>query len=426
MGPKDMLSSIALMNAAGEGNAEIVKMLLDRGANVNAASPPIGGEVKNGPIALGNLTPLLFAAAFAPPETIKLLLDAGADVNARDMRGMTPLMLAVSSDHPDPRVIRMLIAKGADPKIKSKNGESAFDWAKKYSYPPVLEALGVPEMRAATNPAFIQASDTKMPGVKQATEKSIALLQRASAGFFTEGGCVGCHAQNLTGIAIAAARRNGFKVDEAHVSDDIKALRLQWSSFEQPLLQRGSPPEVPEIVGYSLVQMAAENAPPDHATDAMIHNAAKRRQLAHRSRGQATYGGRRHWTDRDLSSSAAGLWIRRTEGRVRAARSERGGVAGSGGYSNYGRPRHAVARRQMGHRESASGSYEGADRATAARRRVGADSGVGKRRIRNRGGALNAARTGPAGERRSLSPRRRLPAEDPVGRWLLARREPRR
>jgi ankyrin repeat protein len=133
VGPKDMLSSVALMNAAGEGNAEIVKLLLDRGANVNAASPPSFGDVKNGPIALGNLTPLLFAAAFAGPQTIKLLLDAGANVNARDVRGMTPLMLAVASDHPNPRVIRMLVEKGVDPSIKSKNGESALDWAKKYA-----------------------------------------------------------------------------------------------------------------------------------------------------------------------------------------------------------------------------------------------------------------------------------------------------
>jgi len=274
VGPKDMLSSIALMNAAGEGNAEIVKVLLDRGANVNAASPPALGSVKNGPIALGNLTPLLFAAAFAGPETIELLLDAGANVNARDVRGMTPLMLAVASDHPDPRVIRMLIEKGADPKIKSKNDESTLDWAKKFANPPVLEALGVPEIRAAASPAFVPVGVGKMPASKQAAEKSIALLQRASASFFTEGGCVGCHAQNLSGIAIATARRNGFKVDEARVAEEMKSVKVQWLSQEQPLLQRSDPVEVPEIVGYSLLQFAAENAPPDHTTDAMIHNLA--------------------------------------------------------------------------------------------------------------------------------------------------------
>jgi ankyrin repeat protein len=274
VGPKDMLSSVALMNAAAEGNGEIVKMLLDKGANVNAASPPSLGDVKNGPIALGKLTPLLFAAAYSGPETIKLLLDAGADVNVRDVRGMTPVMLAVASDHPNPRVIRMLIEKGADPKIKSKNDESTLDWAKKFVNPPVLEALGVPEMRAAASPAFIPVANAKMPAAKQAVEKSIALLQRASASFFTEGGCVGCHAQNLSGVAIAAVRRNGFKVDEARVADETKSVKVQWSSLEQPLLQRGNPVDVPEIVGYSLLQLAAENAPPDRTTDAMIHNIA--------------------------------------------------------------------------------------------------------------------------------------------------------
>jgi hypothetical protein len=44
------------------------------------------------------------------------------------------------------------------------------------------------------------------------------------------------------------------------------------ASLEQPLLQRGNPVEVPEIAGYLLLQLAAENATPDRAKDAMIHN----------------------------------------------------------------------------------------------------------------------------------------------------------
>jgi ankyrin repeat protein len=47
------------------------------------------------------------------------LLDNGADVNARDVRGMTPLMLAVATDHYSLEKIRMPIAKGADPTVQS-------------------------------------------------------------------------------------------------------------------------------------------------------------------------------------------------------------------------------------------------------------------------------------------------------------------
>ena len=45
---------------------------------------------------------------------IKALLDAGANVNASDGRGMTPLMLAVATNHQNPAVIRLLLARGAD------------------------------------------------------------------------------------------------------------------------------------------------------------------------------------------------------------------------------------------------------------------------------------------------------------------------
>ena len=50
------------------------------------------------------------------------LLDAGAKIDAVDVRGMTPLMLAITSDRPDPAVVRVLFAHGADAGIKSKAG----------------------------------------------------------------------------------------------------------------------------------------------------------------------------------------------------------------------------------------------------------------------------------------------------------------
>ena len=61
-------------------------------------------------------------------ETVRLLLQAGADVNVRDVRGMTPLMLAVASDHVNEQIVRMLLAKSPAMDAKSKAGETALDW----------------------------------------------------------------------------------------------------------------------------------------------------------------------------------------------------------------------------------------------------------------------------------------------------------
>src|SRR5580765_8833183 len=101
-------------------------MLLAKGAKVNAVSAPIMGlPSKNGPSEFGLLTPLLMAAPFGPPELIRTLLDAGADVNSKDVRGMTPLMLALATDREDRAIIGMLLEHGADPQIKSHLNETA-------------------------------------------------------------------------------------------------------------------------------------------------------------------------------------------------------------------------------------------------------------------------------------------------------------
>jgi len=81
------------------------------------------------------VTPLLAAAAAAPVELVTALLDAGANVNARDGRGMTPLMMAVATNHQNPAVIRLLLGRGADPSLQSSVGETAGDWARKLSQP---------------------------------------------------------------------------------------------------------------------------------------------------------------------------------------------------------------------------------------------------------------------------------------------------
>jgi ankyrin repeat protein len=270
--PSPMDLSRALANAAATGNVEVIRMLLARGADVNAASPPESdGRVKNGPIALGSLTPLIVAVAYSGYETVKTLLDAGAKVNAQDVRGMTPLMLAVASDRPDDRVARILIEKGADLSIKDKDGETALDWVLKFNHPGVLEAFGTRAAQAAPAKALASA-DQRSPSARAAVEKSLALLQRTSSSFFQEGGCVSCHAQNLTGIAVAAARANGLRVDESAAAADLKTVRLQWTSFEQPLLQRMDPPGSPDTTLYSLLHFASMGAKPDRTVDAILYS----------------------------------------------------------------------------------------------------------------------------------------------------------
>jgi ankyrin repeat protein len=63
-------------------------------------------------------TPLLVAASYPMTvELLRLLLDRGADLNAKDRTGSTALALAVRSADVD--VVRFLVGKGLDPNALS-------------------------------------------------------------------------------------------------------------------------------------------------------------------------------------------------------------------------------------------------------------------------------------------------------------------
>ena len=94
-------------------------------------------KVKAGTIALGNFTPLLGAATLGSPEMMTVLLDAGADVNAKDVRGMTPLMLAVATDRQNSMSFVPLVDRKADVNVRSLAGKTALDWARKIGNPSV-------------------------------------------------------------------------------------------------------------------------------------------------------------------------------------------------------------------------------------------------------------------------------------------------
>lgn len=62
---------------------------------------------------------------------VRLLLDAGADVNhVDDATGMTPLMYASAIDFGDSTMVDMLLAAGARPEVKDKEGLTALDRAR--------------------------------------------------------------------------------------------------------------------------------------------------------------------------------------------------------------------------------------------------------------------------------------------------------
>lgn len=77
-----------LHDAAGEGLTDMVTLLLDRGARIEAKTS-------------GGLTPLHLAAQSGDLPMLQLLVRRGAKVNVVDRKGMTPLDHAVQREHAD-------------------------------------------------------------------------------------------------------------------------------------------------------------------------------------------------------------------------------------------------------------------------------------------------------------------------------------
>jgi ankyrin repeat protein len=260
-----------LMMAAGwNGNLPAVSLLLAHGAKVNAVSAPVMGlPSKNGPSEFGKLTALLMAAPFGPPELIGKLMEAGADVNAKDVRGMTPLMLAVATDRQDNGVIRMLLEHGADPEAKSNLGETAMDWARRMAARPALESLKITPPETAP---VVPAAVAKDLDLSANVERTIALLERSSWQFFANSGCVSCHAQSMTDMAVGVARSKGLRVDENAAKERANMLKAIYPP--EPLLERMDPAGAEEQLAYPLAGLALNAYPSGWLTDSMVANIA--------------------------------------------------------------------------------------------------------------------------------------------------------
>ena len=73
-----------------KGHNDVVKTLLDNGADVNMTGTVVG-VVAN--------TALVFAAYYGQESTVELLIEAGADMSHQNLRGNSALHYAASRGH---------------------------------------------------------------------------------------------------------------------------------------------------------------------------------------------------------------------------------------------------------------------------------------------------------------------------------------
>lgn len=107
------------------GHAGIASALIEHGAEIN--------------VSYTYKTPLIHAAEKGRVEIVKLLLDKGADVRATDQNNMSALMQAIEKGYPE--IAKMLIEKGSDVNIRESGGYTPLALASSKHQEGVVQAL---------------------------------------------------------------------------------------------------------------------------------------------------------------------------------------------------------------------------------------------------------------------------------------------
>lgn len=136
----DETGSTALFLAANWGCVDIVRFLIEAGADVNRGDED------------DKETPLMIAAARTNLygnkiyigdnghiEVMKLLIKAGANVNAKSSFGWTALMGAANAGSIE--AVKLLLKSGANPKHRSADKDTALSRAKEAGYADVVKLL---------------------------------------------------------------------------------------------------------------------------------------------------------------------------------------------------------------------------------------------------------------------------------------------
>ncbi|XP_025235901.1 ankyrin repeat, SAM and basic leucine zipper domain-containing protein 1 isoform X1 [Theropithecus gelada] len=136
-----------LMYAASVANAELVRVLLDRGANASFEKD--------------KQTILITACSAHGSEEqilkcVELLLSRNADPNVACRRLMTPIMYAARDGHT--QVVALLVAHGAEVNTQDENGYTALTWAARQGHKNIVLKL----LELGAN-KMLQTKDGKMP-----------------------------------------------------------------------------------------------------------------------------------------------------------------------------------------------------------------------------------------------------------------------
>jgi len=127
---QDSAGGNAMHIACFSGHISTIGVLVEYNAEIDARARFTADGLEPGSpmearLAIGR-TPLMEAAWGGQEEVVDLLLDLGADINAVDDLGMTSLIRAARRGHE--KVVKILLTRGANAMVKDKKGWTADNW----------------------------------------------------------------------------------------------------------------------------------------------------------------------------------------------------------------------------------------------------------------------------------------------------------
>jgi len=241
----------ALMAAASAGRPATVRLLLEKGADPNMRTKR-------------NESALADAATAGNEETVKLLLDRGAEVNIQDVRGYSPLLYAAGADAMPAGIVKLLLAKGADTKVRADDETPAMLAAKRGDS-EVARLLGVSaEERKLLGVVPPPPGSGTERTISAAVAPALSLLEKQSHNFIRISGCNSCHAQDLTSAAAAIARDRGLPAPKV-----IPQLPLSMHTLNPERIVDFAVVGV-SSVGWEIFDSGCNSLAKDEYTDAIV------------------------------------------------------------------------------------------------------------------------------------------------------------
>ncbi|KAF7557074.1 hypothetical protein G7Z17_g893 [Cylindrodendrum hubeiense] len=274
---------LTLIHAIENRNEAIIQLLLERGANPNVKDligrSPLVLAAQRGSEAIFQLLlengaspnarddvgqPLLvFATVHGDVAMVQLLLDKDADPNARDNDGTSPLISATQKG--SEAIVRLLLENGADPNARDNDGTSSLICATKNENEAIIQLLL--EKNANLNTRDNAGRSPLIFATREGSEAILQLLLEKGAdpntGEYYRGQSALMHVIEIGNIAIVRLLLD--KEADPNARDDAGQSPLIFATLNgiEPivhlLLDKGADPNRRDDYGNSPLMGAIEN-----------------------------------------------------------------------------------------------------------------------------------------------------------------------